>query len=79
MKNSSAPLPLRAASGGPLKGAAFVPGDKSISHRALILSAMTVGQTHILDTGRSILKPEVNTISVFVLKSKSVQDERSCN
>jgi 3-phosphoshikimate 1-carboxyvinyltransferase len=47
MKNSSAPLPLRAASGGPLKGTAIVPGDKSISHRALILGAMTVGQTDI--------------------------------
>jgi len=47
MKNSSVPLPLCAVSGGPLKGTAFVPGDKSISHRALILSAMTVGQTDI--------------------------------
>jgi len=47
MKNTSASQPLRAARGGPLKGTAIVPGDKSISHRALILGAMTVGQTEI--------------------------------
>jgi 3-phosphoshikimate 1-carboxyvinyltransferase len=32
---------------GPLKGTALVPGDKSISHRALILGAMAVGETRI--------------------------------
>jgi 3-phosphoshikimate 1-carboxyvinyltransferase len=32
---------------GPLQGTALVPGDKSISHRALILGAMTVGETRI--------------------------------
>jgi 3-phosphoshikimate 1-carboxyvinyltransferase len=32
---------------GPLKGIANVPGDKSISHRALILGAMAVGETRI--------------------------------
>jgi 3-phosphoshikimate 1-carboxyvinyltransferase len=47
MKKPSASRPLRAARGGPLKGTAIVPGDKSISHRALILGAMTVGQTEI--------------------------------
>jgi 3-phosphoshikimate 1-carboxyvinyltransferase len=32
---------------GPLKGSVRVPGDKSISHRALIFGAMTVGETRI--------------------------------
>ena len=32
---------------GPLTGAAAVPGDKSISHRALILGALAVGETRI--------------------------------
>ncbi|MBT8474378.1 MAG: 3-phosphoshikimate 1-carboxyvinyltransferase [Alphaproteobacteria bacterium] len=32
---------------GPLVGDAHVPGDKSISHRALILGALTVGETSI--------------------------------
>ena len=39
--------PLTARRGGPLKGRIRVPGDKSISHRALILGAMTVGETTI--------------------------------
>jgi 3-phosphoshikimate 1-carboxyvinyltransferase len=37
--------PLTARRGGPLQGRARVPGDKSISHRALILGALTVGET----------------------------------
>jgi len=40
-------MPLTARRGGPLKGRVRVPGDKSISHRALILGAMTVGETAI--------------------------------
>jgi len=45
---SSAPLtPLTARRGSPLQGRIRVPGDKSISHRALILAAMTVGETTI--------------------------------
>jgi len=38
---------LRAAPGASLKGEARVPGDKSISHRALILGAMAAGETMI--------------------------------
>jgi 3-phosphoshikimate 1-carboxyvinyltransferase len=44
---TSAPSPLSARRGGPLSGRARVPGDKSISHRALILSAMTVGESTV--------------------------------
>src|SRR5690242_12398673 len=36
---------LRARRSGPLRGIAGVPGDKSISHRALILGALAVGET----------------------------------
>jgi 3-phosphoshikimate 1-carboxyvinyltransferase len=39
--------PLEARSSGPLTGNVRVPGDKSISHRALILGALAVGQTRI--------------------------------
>ena len=39
--------PLEARSSGPLAGKVRVPGDKSISHRALILGALAVGQTRI--------------------------------
>jgi 3-phosphoshikimate 1-carboxyvinyltransferase len=40
-------MPLTARRGAPLQGRARVPGDKSISHRALILSALTVGETTV--------------------------------
>jgi 3-phosphoshikimate 1-carboxyvinyltransferase len=55
--------PMRAEAGGPLTGRADVPGDKSVSHRALILGALAVGETRIsgllegqdvLDTGRAM-------------------------
>src|SRR6202035_4520435 len=39
--------PLQARSSGPLTGRVRVPGDKSISHRALILGALAVGETRI--------------------------------
>jgi len=39
--------PLEARSSGSLTGRARVPGDKSISHRALILGALAVGETRI--------------------------------
>jgi 3-phosphoshikimate 1-carboxyvinyltransferase len=39
--------PMISAACGPLQGVAAVPGDKSISHRALIFGAMAVGETKI--------------------------------
>jgi 3-phosphoshikimate 1-carboxyvinyltransferase len=39
--------PMTAAGGKPLRGRVRVPGDKSISHRALILGALAVGRTRI--------------------------------
>jgi 3-phosphoshikimate 1-carboxyvinyltransferase len=39
--------PRRFAASGPLKGRIRVPGDKSISHRALMLSALAVGESRI--------------------------------
>jgi 3-phosphoshikimate 1-carboxyvinyltransferase len=39
--------PLEARASGPLAGKVRVPGDKSISHRALILGALAVGETRI--------------------------------
>src|SRR6185503_18895488 len=43
----SSPSPLAASAGGPLKGRLRVPGDKSISHRALIFGALAVGETRV--------------------------------
>ena len=41
------PVPLIARRSGALKGRVHVPGDKSISHRALIFGALAVGETRI--------------------------------
>src|SRR3982074_3287820 len=41
------PRPLESRSSGPLSGKVRVPGDKSISHRALILGALAVGETRV--------------------------------
>ena len=47
MSSHGAPVPMLSRKCGPLTGEAHVPGDKSISHRALILGAMAVGETHV--------------------------------
>ena len=63
MSGHGTPIPMTSHPSGPLQGEAHVPGDKSISHRALILGAMCVGETHItgllegedvLDTGKAM-------------------------
>lgn len=43
----SLPQPCRIDACGPLRGAVTVPGDKSISHRALMFSALAVGESRI--------------------------------
>jgi 3-phosphoshikimate 1-carboxyvinyltransferase len=45
--STSPTSPLTARRGAPLSGRVRVPGDKSISHRALILGALAVGTTRI--------------------------------
>ena len=47
MSGHGEPQPMSARRAGPLKGTAHVPGDKSVSHRSLILGALSVGETRI--------------------------------
>ena len=63
MSGHGDPIPMTSRRSGPLTGEAHVPGDKSISHRSLIMGAMAVGQTHVtgllegqdvLDTARAM-------------------------
>jgi 3-phosphoshikimate 1-carboxyvinyltransferase len=63
MSGHGTPIPMISRKGAPLRGEAHVPGDKSISHRSLILGAMAVGETRVtgllegqdvLDTGRAM-------------------------
>ena len=47
MSHSFEPLPMRAEASPALSGTISVPGDKSISHRALILGLLAVGETRV--------------------------------
>ena len=47
MSSHATPVPMTSSACGPLTGTAEVPGDKSISHRSLILGTMCVGETTI--------------------------------
>ncbi len=56
--NTAVSTPLTARRGGPVQGRARVPGDKSISHRALILASLTVGESTVagLLEGEDVLR-----------------------
>lgn len=45
--HSAVPRPATFLHSGPLRGTVKVPGDKSISHRAIMLSALAVGESRI--------------------------------
>ena len=47
MSSTGMPIVMSSQKCGPLTGEAHVPGDKSISHRSLILGALAVGETKI--------------------------------
>ncbi|MFD1612370.1 3-phosphoshikimate 1-carboxyvinyltransferase [Sphingomonas tabacisoli] len=47
MSHDASPRPMAFARSGPLSGVVRVPGDKSISHRSLMLSALAVGESRI--------------------------------
>lgn len=47
MSHDSTPQPLTAAPGAPLRGRLRPPGDKSISHRSMILGLLSQGETRV--------------------------------
>lgn len=57
MSSTGTPIIMSSEKCGPLTGEAHVPGDKSISHRSLILGALAVGETKIsgLLEGKDVL------------------------
>jgi len=63
MSGHGAPIPMTSRKSNALSGTALIPGDKSVSHRSLILGALAVGETKIsglllgqdvLDTARAM-------------------------
>jgi 3-phosphoshikimate 1-carboxyvinyltransferase len=64
--------PRRFAGAGPLKGRIRVPGDKSISHRSLMLSALAVGESRV--TG--LLEGEDVLATAAAMRAMGAQIER---
>ncbi|MBQ4875231.1 MAG: 3-phosphoshikimate 1-carboxyvinyltransferase [Rickettsiaceae bacterium H1] len=56
----------------PISGEFIIPGDKSISHRALILASQTIGQTTInnLSTGKDVLRT-ISTLKKLGIRIKN--------
>ncbi len=67
----SARLDWRSRPAGPLRGSLRVPGDKSVSHRALMLGALADGRSHI----RGFLEGEDTRATAAVLARLGVRIE----
>jgi 3-phosphoshikimate 1-carboxyvinyltransferase len=70
--SETAPTPLSLHGAGPLSGTVTVPGDKSISHRALMLGALALGETRI--TG--LLEGEDVLATAAAMRAMGAQIER---
>lgn len=73
MSHAPTPRPLRLAAAGPLTGAMTVPGDKSISHRALMFAGLAVGESRI----RGLLEGEDVLATAAALRAMGATIERS--
>lgn len=67
--------PLASGPAGPLSGTVRVPGDKSVSHRALLLGALSVGET----TVDGLLEGEDVLCMVEALRALGPQIERTAD
>ena len=70
--SSFGPTPRRFLPAGPLRGTVRVPGDKSISHRALMLGALAVGETRV----RGLLEGEDVLATAAAMRAMGAQIER---
>ncbi len=73
MTNSTLPTPLAARKSAALTGTIRVPGDKSISHRSLILGALAIGKT----TVKGLLEGDDVLNTAAVLRSLGADIQRS--
>ena len=64
--------PRRFLPAGPLRGTVRVPGDKSISHRALMLGALAVGETRV----RGLLEGEDVLATAAAMRAMGAEIER---
>ncbi|MBC9033698.1 3-phosphoshikimate 1-carboxyvinyltransferase [Sphingomonas sp. JC676] len=69
------PRPLTLSARGPLRGTVTVPGDKSISHRALMFSALAVGESRI----EGLLEGEDVLATAAAMRAMGAQVERGAD
>ena len=67
------PRPLRVTSAGPLSGTVTVPGDKSISHRALMFAGLAVGESRI----RGLLEGEDVLATAAAMRAMGARIDRA--
>ena len=72
MPDPAAASPHRFMPAGPLRGTLRVPGDKSISHRALMLGALAVGETRV----RGLLEGEDVLATAAAIRAMGADIER---
>ncbi len=70
-----APRPLAFSARGPLRGTVTVPGDKSISHRALMFSALAVGESRI----EGLLEGEDVLATAAAMRAMGAEVERGAD
>lgn len=66
------PRPLTLSARGPLRGTVTVPGDKSISHRAIMFSALAIGESRI----EGLLEGEDVLATAAAMRAMGAQVER---
>ncbi|MFA5968279.1 MAG: 3-phosphoshikimate 1-carboxyvinyltransferase [Sphingomonas sp.] len=71
----SSPRPFATATRGALNGHITVPGDKSISHRSLMLSALAVGTSHV----EGLLEGEDVLATAAAMRAMGARIERTGN
>lgn len=72
MSHAAPPRPLHVAAAGPLSGTVTVPGDKSISHRALMFAGLAVGESRI----RGLLEGEDVLATAAALRAMGARVRR---
>ena len=79
VNNDAAPArPRRFLPSGPLRGTIRVPGDKSISHRSIMLGALAVGETRVsgLLEGEDVLATAAAMRAMGASVLRQAQDDR---
>ena len=76
MSSANTPHPATSRPGAPLKGTIGVPGDKSISHRSLMLGGLAVGETvvHGLLEGEDVLR---TAAAMRLMGAEIVRDDKA--